>query len=92
MPDPHLSQVGNLSAFPTDDPIFVDGAFTLLKPDGLSQSPRKTSDTNNLHILLLVATGLIRNKTNKKQKSYVIKLLVEDNCMLKSYAVEKRTP
>lgn len=39
MPDPHLSQVGNLSAFPTDDPIFVEGAFTLLKPDGLSQSP-----------------------------------------------------
>lgn len=39
IPDPHLSQMGNLSAFPTDDPIFVDGAFTLLNPDGLSESP-----------------------------------------------------
>lgn len=39
MPEPHLSHMGNLSALPTDDAIFVDGAFTLLNPTGLSESP-----------------------------------------------------
>lgn len=31
--------MGNLSALPTDDAIFVEGAFTLLNPTGLSESP-----------------------------------------------------
>lgn len=41
IPDPHLSHTGSFCAFPTDDPIFVEGAFTLRKPDGLSESPTK---------------------------------------------------
>lgn len=33
--------MGNLSALPTDDAIFVEGALTLLKPTGLSESPAR---------------------------------------------------
>lgn len=39
IPEPHLSHMGNFSALPTDDAIFVEGAFTLLNPAGLSESP-----------------------------------------------------
>lgn len=42
--------MGNFSAFPTDDPIFVVGAFTLLNPDGLSESPTNITTTENLGI------------------------------------------
>lgn len=40
MPDPHLSQTGNFSAFPTEAPILFEGALTLLKPEGFSASPK----------------------------------------------------
>lgn len=43
--------MGNFSALPTDDPIFVEGAFTLLNPDGLSESPTNIRHMqNNLNI------------------------------------------
>lgn len=46
IPEPHLSHTGNLSAPPTDDAIFVDGAFTLLNPTGLSESPSREKGKN----------------------------------------------
>lgn len=50
IPDPHLSHMGSFCAFPTDDPIFVEGAFTLRKPDGLSESPTKHHRNTGTHL------------------------------------------
>lgn len=39
IPEPHLSQTESFSVVPTEEAIFVVGAFTLLNPEGLSESP-----------------------------------------------------
>lgn len=51
IPDPHLSHMGNLSALPTEDATFVEGAFTLLNPDGLSESPTKSRQSHKQFLL-----------------------------------------
>lgn len=55
IPDPHLSHTGSFCAFPTDDPIFVEGAFTLRKPDGLSESPTKEHRNMHTHARIILA-------------------------------------
>lgn len=43
-----MSQTESFSVVPTEEAIFVVGAFTLLKPEGFSESPvqRFRKDTN----------------------------------------------
>lgn len=54
--------MGNFSVFPTDAPTFVVGAFTLLKPDGLSESPTNTK--NRLKILIGTKKITVYQKAN----------------------------
>lgn len=55
--------MGNLSALPTDDAIFVEGAFTLLNPTGLSESPTRGKN-NYIYFDQLTQTYLIICVTN----------------------------